>query len=206
MTQPEAPWIQTYTGRAVDLLMPRVEQIDVRDIAHALANLCRFTGHTNAFYSVAQHSCLVARIVEDLWQREHGEKCPAPVALAALLHDAPEAYLGDVNTPLKRAMRRLGGGGASPYDEIAARFEAAIEWVLCPGELPTPQARELIKRADSVALATEYAQLFHGTPPRPWGEDLSPTWFGYKITPWPSFQASLHFMDAFHAYGGRATR
>lgn len=83
-------WIQTASGRKVDLLRPDPEELVIEDIAHALSNICRYTGHTGSFYSVAQHSVLASYHVSD-----------AKFALAALMHDATEAYLGDVSKPLK---------------------------------------------------------------------------------------------------------
>ncbi len=89
------PFILTYTGKQFlyDEVTPDV--IDIRDIAHSLSQLCRYTGHTNLFYSVAQHSLLVS------------EKMPGgPAAkLVGLLHDAAEAYTGDLASPLKKWMR-----------------------------------------------------------------------------------------------------
>lgn len=193
------PWIQTYTGRAFDLLDPRPEQIDALDIAHALSNLCRFTGHVREFYSVAQHSCLVAEIARDLW--DGPQPCPAVVCLAALLHDAAEAYIGDVSTPLKRALR--GEGTVSEYDAIEHRITSAID--LRFGVLGSParirMAANFIKRADLIALATEHAQLFTGPPPRSWGIELPQPW-PYKITPWAPAVAQVQFLQAFRFYGG----
>lgn len=83
------PHILTYTGLHFPLLKPEYFHFNILDIAHALSQLCRFTGHTSSFYSVAQHSVMVASLV------------PADQALAALMHDAAEAYLGDVSSPLK---------------------------------------------------------------------------------------------------------
>lgn len=212
------PWIQTYTGKAFDLLDPQPEQVDILDIAHALSNICRFTGHCRAFYSVAQHSCLVARIVVDLWRREHGYDCPEEVALVALLHDAPEAYIGDVSTPLKRAIRVVESGDDQPqsgYDWVTARVERAIEQALLPREavyLPAgivnlnAHVRELVKRADLIALSTEHAQLFSGPPPRDWGSNLPPPWGGYVIEPWAPAVARVAFLQDFRAYGGRGRR
>lgn len=82
-------WIQTFLGKPFWPLSPRPEDIDIRDIAHALAMTCRFTGHSQKFYSVAEHSVRVSRIV------------PAQFALHGLLHDASEAYLCDLSRPIK---------------------------------------------------------------------------------------------------------
>lgn len=196
------PWIQTYTGRAFDLLDPKPEQIDPLDIAHALSNLCRFTGHCREFYSVAQHSCLVAEITQDLWRVSQGTTCPDLVALAAHLHDSPEAYVTDVSTPLKRALR--GEGTISAYDYIEDRIHEVIlrRFGVRPDSIAGADwVRDLIKRADTIALATEHSQLFSGPPPRAWGVELPKPW-PYTITPWAPAMAQVQFLQAFSFYGG----
>jgi 5'-deoxynucleotidase YfbR-like HD superfamily hydrolase len=82
-------WIQTYSGIKMHPLSPTEEEISIEDIAHALSNLCRFTGHCNKFYSVAQHSVLVSVY------------SPRDYAMWGLLHDASEAYLNDIARPIK---------------------------------------------------------------------------------------------------------
>ena len=77
-------WIQTYTGRQFWPLDPRIEDIDIHDIAHALSHQCRYSGHCLRFYSVAEHSVLLSHHVAG----EH--------MLWALLHDAWEAYLAAI--------------------------------------------------------------------------------------------------------------
>ena len=84
-----APEISLRSGAIFNLIAPKPDTVEISDIAHALANLCRFTGHVHRFYSVAEHSVHASRIVT-----------PAH-ALEALLHDAAEAYVGDVSAPLK---------------------------------------------------------------------------------------------------------
>ena len=109
MTNPlfrKGPWIATHAGRRFYFEAPHPDDVDITDVAHALSNLCRFTGHVNRFYSVAEHSINVSLLV------------PPEDALQGLLHDAHEAYIGDCSSPLKRAIgydyRRL---------DTAARFE-----------------------------------------------------------------------------------
>ena len=82
----------TRGGRMVDLLNVKPEDIDLADIAWALAHTCRFMGHPRRHYSVAEHSINVARLL------------PEPIKIYGLLHDAHEAYIGDISTPTKRAL------------------------------------------------------------------------------------------------------
>lgn len=93
---PDNQWILTYTGRKFYPLAPRIDDIHIDDIAHALSNMCRFTGHIRQFYSVAQHSVHVATLV---YARTNEKR----IALKALLHDASEAYLCDIARPVKHA-------------------------------------------------------------------------------------------------------
>jgi len=127
--------ILTISGRYFDLQHPDHSIIDIRDIAHALSHLCRFTGHTHSFYSVAQHSVLVSRFV------------PEHLALEGLLHDASEAYLGDVSSPLKALL--------PDYRKLEEKTQQAIAEKF---NLSYPFSPE-IYQADKVALAAERRDL-----------------------------------------------
>ena len=84
------PEIWTYPSCTwMNLVDPKPEMVHIEDIANALSNICRFTGHVKKFYSVALHSVRVSYLV------------PPEDALQALLHDATEAYMSDINSPLK---------------------------------------------------------------------------------------------------------
>src|ERR1700724_2684254 len=83
-------WQQTFTGRRFYPLSPRVEDVCIEDIAHALSNICRYGGHCREFYSVAQHCNMVSD-----WMPEF--------KLEGLLHDSPEAYIGDMVRPVKHS-------------------------------------------------------------------------------------------------------
>ena len=132
------PYLQTVSGRWVNPFDPDPAQLDAGDIARALANQCRFGGHSRVFYSVAQHSVIVSRLVE-----ERGGD--AEDVFAALMHDAAEAYLGDMPHPLKH---RSPLGAA--FKEAEVHLEQAIRdrFGIKPG-VPA------IKQADRALLATE---------------------------------------------------
>ena len=132
--------IQLHSGQYIDLLNPRPEDIFIEDIAHALSNICRFTGHTKQFYSVAQHSVHTTLLLKD-----------QEFALQALLHDASEAYLSDVSTPLKRLLPE--------YVKLEKRFEAVIAERF---DMPVVK-HSLVKKADLLALVTEKRDLMSKT-------------------------------------------
>ncbi len=92
-------WIQTYTGKKFWPLSPKPEDVCIKDIAHSLSMLCRFNGHCTKFYSVAQHCCLVSMIAGN--GQEARSLSARELAFHGLLHDAAEAYLGDIATPIK---------------------------------------------------------------------------------------------------------
>lgn len=133
-------WIETFSGRQVDLISPVASQITIDDIAHHLSRINRFNGATTHPYSVAQHSIYVSMMLPD------------ELALQGLLHDAHEAYLGDLNTPLKNAIC------CDMIPAIVNRLDRAIYESLGIDQ-PSPEARLLIKRADLQAMADEKAFL-----------------------------------------------
>lgn len=160
-------WIQTRSGRSVDLLNPKAETIDLGDIAHALGHLCRYTGHTSHHYSVAEHSILISRHLE-----RNG--AGPDLVLGALLHDAHEAYVGDFSAPLKAAIRAESLAAAAVYGAIELRIDEAIGAAL--GVSPTTWRNATIKDADVRILLDERGALL-GPSPAPWWpekEGLSP--------------------------------
>mgnify|MGYP003332208406 CR=1 FL=1 len=94
-------YFQTFTGKHFCLLKPRVEDVCIEDIAHALARTCRYGGHCHVEnYSVAEHSILIAEYIWREWTA-YVPKHRRFLALRGLLHDAPEAYYGDIKRPIK---------------------------------------------------------------------------------------------------------
>lgn len=151
-TERKGDWIQTFLGVQFWPLDPRVEDIRLLDIAHALSNLCRFTGHCQQFYSVAQHSVLVSQNV------------PKDDAKWGLLHDAAEAYLGDLSRPIKR-FSILG----TEYKKI----EENLMIVVCAKFKLSPAMPCSVHKMDDVLLMTEKRDLVPNSPAK-WRETVEP--------------------------------
>jgi hypothetical protein len=132
--------ITTATGLNVNPLDLRPEDIDIRDIAHSLSLTCRFNGHCRVFYSVAEHSVLVSML------------CPPEFAIIALLHDAAEAYLGDIPSPVKPVLEEFKKAEKTAEDIIAIKF--GVPFLMC----------DEVKLADRAALEIEKGRLLPGFP------------------------------------------
>lgn len=174
------PFIETFCGERFQPLKPVIETIRIEDIAHALSNQCRFSGHTRTHYSVAEHSVRVANLVES-WGH------PTEVFLWALLHDASEAYLVDLPTPLKQDPV-LGPA----YQKAEKRLMRAI----CRAfDLPLREP-DAVKMADAVLLATEVESLMYGRPSHWDGLVAKP--LPDRIVPWGHAEAEREFLERFY--------
>lgn len=165
-------WMQTFTGRAVYPMDLRPADIDIRDIAHALSMQCRYAGHTQRFYSVAEHSVLVAR-----YCRLYG----AEAALHGLLHDATEAYLVDVPRPVKPFLVGYKEAEARAWDVITERFDVVRH---------TPVVHE----ADNRILHDERAVLMAPCV-RDWNLPGEP--IGVTVEGWMPARAEREFLALF---------
>jgi uncharacterized protein len=174
----EGVTIRTYSGRTFWPLEPRATDIEIADIAHSLANLCRFNGQSRKLYTVAQHSVLVAEFV------------PPPLRGWGLLHDAAEAYLGDMVAPVKSADMRLGVAYREVEEPvmraIAERF--ALSW-------PEPDE---VATADRALLVAEFRHLMplqEGD--LEWLVDKHGQAYADAILPWSPGEAEAAFLGTY---------
>ncbi len=139
--------IQTYLGELFNPLAADGEDcgpIHLFDIAHALSNLCRFNGHVKRFYSVGEHSLYVSTLLDSRELQRWG-----------LMHDAAEAYLGDIVRPIKHKMPEFRAIEDRLLQRIAKRF--GLVWPIPPE----------VFDADDIMLATEFRDLMHSMPKTP---------------------------------------
>jgi len=130
-------FMQTYTGKKVYLQNPSVDDIDIEDIAHGLAHTCRFAGQCSEYYSVAEHSVNVAVAIQN-----------RDIEFEALMHDATEAYIHDITSPLKSILPEY------------KRIEIRLNEVIMQKFNLSSQYREEIKDVDLRMLATERDAVF----------------------------------------------
>ena len=172
------PYLQTVSGRWVNPFDPDPDQLDAGDIARALANQCRFGGHSRVFYSVAQHSVIVSELVE----QRGGD---ADDVFAALMHDASEAYLGDMPHPIKhRSSLGAAFKAAEDHLERALRNRFRIK-----ADVPE------IKRADRALLATERLAFSAEDWHWPELEGIEP--LDLELTAWPPDEAAAMFAQRY---------
>lgn len=169
----EGNWLQTFSGVMFYPIDPRPEEVLIEDIAHSLSNQCRYAGHTNTFYSVAEHCYRMSYIV------------PKEDALWALLHDASEAYLVDLPRPIKHY---------SKLGEVYIMLENRVmRAVVKRFNLPIPCPFS-VHRADNIMLSTEKRDLMK-LPPKPWVETEKP--LKGVIFPMNPCVAEIMFLERF---------
>jgi len=171
-------WVQSFSGRKIDLLDTAIDSIVIEDIAHSLSMLCRFKGHSKQFYSVAQHSVIVSYI------------CEPQYSFYGLLHDASEYVLGDMPAPLKRS------GKINEYKKIEKILQGKIynRFGLKDDE------PDDIKRADLLALSTEAYNFMNPLHPD-WKNIYNP--LDIDIVALPPADAETLFLSRFDQLFGK---
>lgn len=162
--------IMLSNGALFNLTCPDADDIDIHDIALSLSRICRFAGKTRDFYSVAEHCVHISRRV------------PPEAALAALLHDASEAYLGDVTRPLKALL--------PDYRRIERRVERAIEQAF-----GVDLHLDCIKAQDIDMAIIEAHRLM---PADKWYWGSAPDQPRQRIECWHPDEARRRFLERFH--------
>lgn len=172
--------IVTAGGEVLNPFDPRVDQMSIDDIAHSLANQCRFNGHCARFLSVAEHSVRVASRVQET------TKDPK-IALTALLHDAAEAYIGDIPKPIKSQLKNVNGVSIEDHEErIAWRLSLKFGTIH-----PLPP---VVKKADNDQLQWEVERL------------MPPFKFGRPYYPWTPERAKTVFLQFFRNLSGKVQK
>jgi len=169
-----ATWIETLTGRHVDILDPDPSEMNIEDIAHALSNTNRFGGHLRKPYSVAQHCVLMSYL------------CPPELAFECLMHDAHEAYIGDMPSPFKIAMPE--------FQRLEDNMEATVRRAF---NMPGDKHPRAVKHWDQVMLMTEardFGLSWYGTEKH---TDMPPA-HADKIVAWDWLEARTEFLFRYH--------
>ncbi len=167
------PYIRTFTGKKFYPLNPRPQDVDIYDIAHALSNICRFTGHTKFFYSVGQHVCYACDLAS------HENKFPA------LGHDFSETYFSDIASPIKPLLKN--------YKQIEEKLEICIAKKFgfqypYPWEVKNEEKNDI----DTRLLHTEMKQLMKDCV---YDEDMC---YKFKITYWSPQRAERELLKRFY--------
>lgn len=172
-------WMLTATGGEFYPLDPRPEEVQIKDIAHALAMSCRYGGHTTHFYSVAEHCVLMA------------QHAPAGLEMTTLLHDASEAYLQDIIRPVKVHLANYLSIENRLMYVIGERF--GFSWPM-PAE---------VKRLDEAMIGAEREQAVRFPLNKAWSQWKPVEPLPVKIQFWPPALAKERFLLAFYRYGGK---
>jgi len=173
----EDGWLETFSGIQFRFNNPTPEMFSIEDIAHALSMLCRYNGHVKRFYTVAEHSVLMA-----YWMRDRGYS--KAEVFTALMHDCAEAYIGDMARPVKATMPR--------FKELERTIElvAAEKFPLMIYPFP-----KVIKNLDSRILKDERGQAMHPSD-NVWGTDsLEP--MNVTLRFWTPKQAKTRFLGMY---------
>lgn len=175
-------FVTTRSGRSVSLSDPSPASIDIRDIACSLSRLNRFSGATMLPVNVADHSL---NVVKFMAQR----KAPPEMLMLGLLHDAHEAYIGDITSPTRREITLL--TGRDVVQEMADLLDAAILKAFKVWHYASLGALAWVRTADAAVFAAEWRDLMQGKCPT--SVEAAP----FAIKPRNSDKAEEEFMKMF---------
>lgn len=170
-------------GNFFNFASPELSEYTIQDIARNLSHICRFTGSVNKFYGVSQHSIYVSLLLES-WGY------PVDIQMAGLMHDASEAFLGDVASPLKQLL--------PDYRKIEHKVESTIMkkyGISFPFE-------KVVKKADNAVFVAEREDLQPKCPQGLVYEGLTVERAPFKIVPWTSEKSQKEFLKRYFELGG----
>ena len=177
--------VETFSGRMFDVFDPVAEQIDIFDIAHHLSLMTRFNGACKWHYSIAQHSIMCADRAKDYHYPRPSEH---KLALALLMHDAAEAYVGDIVRPIKRTLTDFSVVENGVMDAINERFDL-------PRIAESPGYKKAVHEVDTRMLVTEKLQLM--SPKVRWAiEDIFEP-YDLELDQWQPHAAEILFLSNF---------
>lgn len=175
-------FVRTYSGRDVSLADPHFGTINIRDIACALSRINRFCGATRLPVNVADHSLNVVRYLAL-------QRASAAVQLLGLLHDAHEAYIGDITAPMRRQIKAMIGHDV--VEAIADRLDRAVWQAFGLTRHLLTMDIAAVKLADQAVLAAEWRDLMEG--PAPFTGSAA----SFAIKPRNPDQAEIAFLKTF---------
>lgn len=149
----QTDWIETFTGKQFYPLEPDLRDVDIIDIAHSLSNMCRYTGHSNKYYSVAEHCILMCDFAglagHDILTQ-----------LIILLHDAHETYIGDISRPIKQSILQKSEFLYEQFKKYITQLDEVIFEALNIPQWAVEKNKDYVKFLDNTILAREKQILF----------------------------------------------
>jgi hypothetical protein len=193
-------WIQTYSGQKFYPCNPDPEAVRIVDIAHALSMICRFAGNVKTFYSVGQHCVYTADWLLCHFESKKGHGLSKnqirQIALLGLLHDAAEAYMGDIPRPVKAQFREA--------KAIEDRLLRVILSVVAPSVSPefTDRVWSYVTAADNTMLGAEARDLFNGGCVEDWNLCIGILPADTVVVPCGHDRAEAMFLEMYYRLGG----
>lgn len=198
------PWVQALSGAPIDLLaLPDMHSLSEHDIAYSLGGTRRYNGHAPIPISVAEHSCIVADAIaesmgvssSDITKAAKVRRWPRETiktVYAGLMHDAHEAYIGDIVAPMKAVL-------GEPFRDLEHRMQAACAQRF--GVTDDPAVRAIVRRYDYAALCVEHLDFFAAKARRDWQLVYDREAMQHTRSPlgWAPTRASAEFLRRFRA-------
>ncbi len=177
--------LQTYTNKIIDVVNPTIDMVDIIDIARGLAYTCRYAGQCPHYYSVAEHSIHCCIMAQKLHLSSNSIKW-------ALLHDAAEAYIGDIARPIKSIVPEFKKVEDHLLEVIALKFN--LKTYKIPTEVIEIDNRMLTTEAYNMGMSLHLSEFWHKGKPK---------YHEYTINYYDHDVAEITFLEMAHKIGIR---